>query len=84
MTWHSATRAMTSFTGKLKGIGFLEVFKYPIYWKKFLITTGKYEQKEPKYKIVESLLLTLNKFLSYQFLLILLEGADHEQSSQNN
>ena len=31
------------------------------------------------------LILTLNKFItSYQFLFILLEEADHEQSSQNN
>ena len=27
---------------------------------------------------------TLSKFISYQFLLILLEGANNEQSSQNN
>ena len=33
---------------------------------------------------MELLIPTLNKFISYQFLLVLLEGANHEQSSQNN
>ena len=33
---------------------------------------------------MELLIPTLNKFITYQFLLILLEGANHEQSSQNN
>ena len=42
------------------------------------------KQKEQKYKFVELLIPILNKFISYQFLLILLEGANHEQSSQNN
>ena len=37
-----------------------------------------------KYKFVELLIPTLNKFISYQFLLILLEEANHKQSSQNN
>ena len=36
------------------------------------------------YKFVELLIPTLNKFISYQFLLILLEVENHEQSSQNN
>ena len=31
-------------------------------------------KKERKYKFVELLILTLNKIISYQFLLILLEG----------
>ena len=30
------------------------------------------------------LIPTLNRFISYQFLLILLEGENHEQLSQNN
>ena len=33
---------------------------------------------------MELLITTLNKIISYQFLLILLEGASQEQSSQNN
>ena len=33
---------------------------------------------------MELLLPTLNKGISYQFLLALLEGANHKQSSQNN
>ena len=33
---------------------------------------------------VKLLLPTLNKFISYHFLHILLEGVNHEQSSQNN
>ena len=37
-----------------------------------------------KYKFVELLISTLNKIISYQFLVILLEGANHEQSSQIN
>ena len=41
-------------------------------------------KKEPRYKFVELLIPTLNKFISYQLLLILLEGANHDQSSQNN
>ena len=41
-------------------------------------------QKGQKYKFVESVIPTLNKFISYQFLLILLKGANHEQSSENN
>ena len=36
------------------------------------------------YKFAELLIPSLNKFISYQFLLILLEGANHEQTSQNN
>ena len=35
-------------------------------------------------KFVLLLLPTLNKFISYQFLHILLEAVNHEQSSQNN
>ena len=37
-----------------------------------------------KYKFVEVLMPTLHKISSYQFLLILLEGGNHEQSSQDN
>ena len=33
---------------------------------------------------MELLIRILNKFISYQFLLILLEGPNHEQSPQNN
>ena len=33
---------------------------------------------------MELLKPTLNKIISYQFLLILLEGTNYEQSSQNN
>ena len=33
---------------------------------------------------MELLIPTLNKIISYQFLLILLEGTNHEQSSQSN
>ena len=36
------------------------------------------------YKFAELLVPSLNKFISYQFLLILLEGANYEQTSQNN
>ena len=42
------------------------------------------EQKEQRYEFVELLIPTLNKIISYQFLLLLLERANHEQSSQNN
>ena len=41
-------------------------------------------KKNQKYKFAELLIPTLNKFISYQLLLVLLEGANHEQSSQNN
>ena len=41
-------------------------------------------KKNQKYKFVVLLMPTLNKFISCQFLLILLEGANNEQSSQNN
>ena len=41
--------------------------------------------KERKYKFVKLLIPILKKFISYhQFLLILLEEANHEQTSQNN
>ena len=33
---------------------------------------------------MELLITKLNKIISYQFLLLLLEGANNEQSSQNN
>ena len=33
---------------------------------------------------MELLISTVNKIISYQFLVILLEGANHEQSSQIN
>ena len=36
------------------------------------------KQKEQKYKFVELLIPTLNKFISYQLLLILLEEKNHE------
>ena len=38
------------------------------------------------YKFVELLIPTLDKFIGYQFqfLFILLKGANHEQSSQNS
>ena len=57
--------------------------------KKILITAEKIQSlklktKEQKYKFVELLIPTLNKLISFQFLLILLEGANHEQSLQNN
>ena len=57
--------------------------------KKILITAEKIRSlklktKEQKYKFVELLIPTLNKLISFQFLLILLEGANHEQSLQNN
>ena len=35
-------------------------------------------------KFVELLIPTLNKIISYQFLLILLKGTNYERSSQNN
>ena len=41
-------------------------------------------KKKRKYRSGELPMPTLNKLISYQFLFILLEGADHEQSSQNN
>ena len=44
----------------------------------------KNEKKKQKYKFVELLIPTLNKFIRYQFLLILLEKSNHQQSSQNN
>ena len=92
MAWHAATRGMTSLsfcqgTGKPKSIGFLETFRHPIYQKKKIITAGiilSLKLKEQKYKFVELLILTLNKFISYQFLLTLLKRAKHEQSSPNN
>ena len=41
-------------------------------------------KKYQKYKFAELLIPTLNKFISHQLLLILLEGANYEQLSQNN
>ena len=41
-------------------------------------------KKNRSINFVELLIPTLNKFISYQFLHILLEGVNHEQSSQNN
>ena len=40
------------------------------------------EQKGQRYEFVELLIPTLNKIISYQFLLLLLERANHEQSSK--
>ena len=42
------------------------------------------KNRKNMYKIVELLIPTLNKIISYQFLLIILEGANHKQSSQNS
>ena len=42
------------------------------------------KNKKNKSMFVELLIPTLNKSISYRFLLILLEGANHEESSQNN
>ena len=74
--WHSAIRAMTSFsfyqgTGKPKGIGFLETFKKPIYQKiinnpnnsKNNTKSQIKKWKEQKYKFVESLIPTLNEII---------------------
>ena len=84
---------MTSFrfyqgTSKPKGIGFLETFKNIIYYKIIIITARiiwrvKLKAKIKKYKFRELLILRLNKFISYQFLIILLEKPKHEQSLQN-
>ena len=41
-------------------------------------------KKNRSIKFVELLIPTLNKFISYQFLHILLEGVNHKQSSENN
>ena len=41
-------------------------------------------KKSKRVKFVELLMPRLNKFISHQFLHILLEGVNHEQSSQNN
>ena len=43
----------------------------------------KLKAKRKKYKFRELLILRLNKFISYQFLIILLEKPKHEQSLQN-
>ena len=41
-------------------------------------------KKSRSIKFVELLILTLNKFISCQFLHILLEVVNHKQFSQNN
>ena len=38
-------------------------------------------KKNKSIRFVELLILTLNKFIIYEFLHILLEGVNHEQSS---
>ena len=54
-----------------------------------LVTPGiiwslKLKTKRTKVEICGMPILTFHKIISCQFLLILLEGANHEQSSQNN
>ena len=39
-------------------------------------------KRKQKYKFVELQIPTLNKLISYQFLLILLEGSNHKKLSQ--
>ena len=58
MAWHAATRAMTSFTFyedtcKPKGIGLLETFKNPTYWKIILITAALIRSLKLKTKRTE-------------------------------
>ena len=80
MARHAATRGMTSLsfcqgTGKSKSIGFLETLRHPIQQKK-LKNSRKNMKSQTKNKKNRSILLipTLNKSVSYQFLIILLLG----------
>ena len=95
MAWHAATCGMTSLgfyqgTGKPKSIGFFETFttlnlldKNSNNGRNNMKSQIK-NKKNRSIKFVELLIPTLNKFISYQFLHILLEGVNDEQSSQNN
>ena len=95
MTGHIATCGMTSLsyyqgTTKPKSIGFFETFITLNLLDKNSNNSRNSMESQIKNKknrsinFVELLKPTLNKFISYQFLHILLEGVNHEQSSQNN
>ena len=97
MAWHAATCSMTNLSfyqgekyWKPESIGFFETFitlnlldKNSNNSRNNMMSQIK-SKKNRSIKLVELLIPTLNKFISYQFLHILLEGVNHEQSSQNN
>ena len=90
MAWHATTCGMTrlSFyqgTSKLKSIEFFETFITLNVLDKNCnnsrnnIKSQIKNKKNRSIKFVELLIPTLNKFISYQFLHISLEGVNHKQ-----
>ena len=93
MAWHAALCGMTSIsfyqdTSKPKSTGFFET----IITLNLLDKNSNNSRNDMKFQIKNKknrsikfmglLIPTLNKFISYQFLHILLDGVHHEQSSQ--
>ena len=93
MAWHALTHGITSLifyqgTGKPKCIGFLETFKNPVYQKIILITAGiiislKFKTKRTEGQVCGITNINI-QLIRYQFLLIILKGANHKQSSQKS